>query len=142
MSGSGFSPKELEIKEIGDRHALRPLTDVEKGSAPVFAPRPSTTVGQQVPNPAYFPADHGQILPFSPEGAAQRREASRRAKYDVSRGEFEDLQVEVIRLSNLIARLATLATGTQKRQCEMRADLMKAGAFEKKGKIILPRDLN
>lgn len=86
--------------------------------------------------------EQGKILPFSPEGAAERREDARKAKMDITRGEFEDLQAEVIRLGNLIAKLATLATGTQKRQCEMRADLMKAGAFEKKSKIILPQDLN
>jgi len=128
MRDKGTLAKTLLPGSIGhdqEDNALRPLTDDQKMSAP-----------------AYYPADHGQILPFSPEGAAQRREQARRAKLDVTRSEFEDLKAEVERLASLLARLAKLAADTQKRQCEMRADLLAAGAFEKKGKIILPRDLN
>jgi len=89
-----------------------------------------------------FPKQDDEPPPFTPEFAARQKELLRRRHTNVTRGEYEDLQAEVERLAKLLKRFGELAAGTQKRQAEMRADLLAAGAFEKKGKILLPRDLN
>jgi hypothetical protein len=50
------------------------------------------------------------------------------------------LEQEVGRLASALERIAAVATTTARTQVEMRADLLAAGAFERKSSIIMPGD--
>lgn len=56
--------------------------------------------------------------------------------------QLQALAETVSRLEDLILRVAKQAAQIAKRQAEMRADLLRAGVFEKKSSIIMPGDRN
>lgn len=51
-------------------------------------------------------ADPDNVTPFSPEFARRQKELSRLSHKDVTRGEFEELQGQVEKLSKLLLKFA------------------------------------
>jgi hypothetical protein len=55
---------------------------------------------------------------------------------------MQGMQEQIDRLEELLKRTANVTAKFAKRQVEMRADLLEAGAFDKKSPILRPGDMN
>lgn len=92
--------------------------------------------------PVYDTVDWGDGPIDLPLVQVTRDERRRAQPAAITRGEWEDAQAELAKLADLLLKVTKLAAETQKRQCEMRAELIESGAFEKRSALILPDRMN
>lgn len=104
-----------------------------------FAPKQETTRSALLPRGPGIAAPRSDIVEFV--GAKTLRDQRRReVPIQITQGQWDDMIAQMKRLADNLLKVTQLAAATQKRQAEMRADLITSGAFEKRSAIILPGD--
>lgn len=104
-----------------------------------FAPEQETTHSAPLPRSPGIAAPRSDIVEFI--GAKALRDQRRReVTIQITQGQWDDMIAQMKRLADNLLKVTQLAAATQKRQAEMRADLIASGAFEKRSSIITPGD--